>query len=91
MSKWNVAAALAIALLSATAQGQGMEGGPGGGMGGGGMGGGGMGGGKGDRHQKPPSPAEQIAKRKAAEAAYQKALDSIPESKAKADPWSSMR
>jgi hypothetical protein len=57
----------------------------------GGMGGG-MGGGKGkrDRHNAATK-TEDSAKKKADEEAYKKALQSIPDSNQKIDPWKGMR
>ena len=39
----------------------------------------------------PPAKKEDPAKKKADEKAYKDALDKIPESKEKPDPWKSMR
>jgi hypothetical protein len=52
----------------------------------------GMGGGKGKRHSKDATlNAEDVAKKKAAEAAYEKALKGIPATNIKTDPWGNMR
>jgi len=47
--------------------------------------------GKGRQHQQDTQKAEDNAKRKADQKAYEDALKSIPESKEKLDPWKSMR
>jgi hypothetical protein len=72
----TVLMAMAIALLSVPAHAQGY--GLGSGLG------------KGKRHQQQ-TPAVDPAKKKADEKAYNDALKSIPDSKAKTDPWGTMR
>jgi hypothetical protein len=49
--------------------------------------------GPGKRHSSPKAAqkTEDLAKKKAEEKAYQDALDKIPESKEKPDPWKTMR
>lgn len=47
--------------------------------------------GKGKRHQKDAPKAEDAAQKKAAEEGYQKALNAIPASNQKIDPWGAMR
>lgn len=69
-------AATAIALLTVGAHAQGMMG---------------QEGGKGKKHQAEAPKAEDQAKKKAAEDAYQKALQNIPTSNEKIDPWRSVR
>ncbi len=51
----------------------------------------GVGGGKRHSPAKAEHSAEDLAKKKADEKAYKDALDKIPESKEKTDPWKSMR
>jgi hypothetical protein len=46
---------------------------------------------KGKRQQQDAPKAENQAKKKAAEAAYQNALKSIPASGEKSDPWKTLR
>ncbi len=47
---------------------------------------------KGKRQQQQPAvSAEDAAKNKALDANYKRALDSVPDSKDKTDPWQSMR
>ncbi len=47
--------------------------------------------GKGRRHQQDAPKAQDQAKKKAADEAFQKAGKSIPESTEKPDPWKGMR
>jgi hypothetical protein len=47
---------------------------------------------KGKRQQQQPAAnAEDAAKKKALDADYKKALDSVPDAKGKEDPWKTMR
>lgn len=43
------------------------------------------------QQQQPEARAEDTAKKKALDADYKKALNSVPDSKDKDDPWKSMR
>jgi len=47
--------------------------------------------GKGRRSKQDPTKAENSEKKQAAEKAYQKALQSIPNSNEKLDPWKGVR
>jgi hypothetical protein len=47
--------------------------------------------GKGNRQATDPKKTENLAKKKADEKAYKDALEKIPESKEKPDPWKTMR
>lgn len=46
---------------------------------------------KGKRQQQPTTHEEDAAKKKALDADYKKALNSIPDAKEKQDPWKTMR
>lgn len=47
---------------------------------------------KGKRQQQQPAGnAEEAAKKKALDADYKKALNSVPDAKEKEDPWKTMR
>lgn len=43
------------------------------------------------QQQQPAANAEDVAKKKALDADYKKALNSVPDSTEKQDPWKSMR
>jgi hypothetical protein len=46
---------------------------------------------KGKRQQQPAASTEDVAKKKALDADYKRALQSVPDAPTKQDPWKTMR